>query len=54
VHTAYAAAELFEHALSDKKRSGGTVNLILPRRIGHCDIVATPVAQLLTLIEEGM
>lgn len=54
VHTAYAAAELFEHALSDKKRSGGTVKLILPRRIGHCDIVATPVAQLLTLIEEGM
>ena len=54
VSTKYPALEIFRHALSDKKRSGGTVNLILPRRIGHCDIVPTPMEQLLTLIEEGM
>ena len=54
VHTAYAAQDIFQHALSDKKRSGSTVNLILPRRIGHCDIVPTPVAYMKTLIEEGL
>ena len=54
VRTDYTARDVFEHTLSDKKRSGGIVNLILPRRIGHCDIVPTPVEQLLTLIEEGL
>ena len=54
VHTAYAAQDIFQHALSDKKRSGSTVNLILPRCIGHCDIVPTPVEHMKTLIEEGL
>ena len=54
VHAAYAAQDIFEHALSDKKRSGSTVNLILPRRIGHCDIVPTPVEHMKTLIKEGL
>ncbi len=44
-------ADLAQAALSDKKRSGGTVNLILPRAIGHCDIVPTPVEQLRAICE---
>ena len=52
--TDYPAEDIFACALSDKKRGSGTVNLIIPRRIGQCDIVPTPVETLKTLIEEGM
>lgn len=52
--TGYTAEELYTYALSDKKRSGGTVNLIIPRTIGHCDIVPTPVEKLQSLIEAGL
>ena len=45
---------LLKHTLSDKKRSGGTVSLIVPRKIGHCDIVPTPVEQLKSIIQAGL
>lgn len=45
---------LWEAALSDKKRSGDAVNLIVPRAISDCAIVPTPVENLKTFIEEGM
>ncbi len=48
------AEQLFHAALSDKKRSGGTVNLIIPRKIGHCDIVPTSVEKLKSFIEAGL
>ena len=54
IHTEYSAPELYECALSDKKRSGGTVNLIIPAAIGDCRIVPTPVDRLLSFIEEGL
>ncbi len=44
-------AQLCRYALSDKKRSGGTVNLILPLAIGDCAIVPTLVENLLTIFE---
>ncbi len=52
--TDYSAEDLFAYTLSDKKRSGGTVNLILPRAIGSCDIVPTPVDSLKSFIEAGL
>jgi len=52
--TQYSAEELADCALSDKKRSGGTVNLIIPRSIGCCEIVPTPVENLKSFIEEGL
>ncbi len=52
--TEYTAETLCGYALSDKKRSGGTINLILPRAIGSCDIVPTPVEQLKSFIEAGL
>ncbi len=52
--TEFSARELFRHALSDKKRSGGTVNLILPRAIGSCDIVPTAVDQIQSFIQAGL
>ena len=40
--------------LSDKKRSGGTVDLIIPREIGRCEIIPTPVEKLATFVEAGL
>lgn len=51
---ACSADDILEYALSDKKRAGGTVNLIVPRQIGYCDILPTPVENLLTVIKAGM
>lgn len=51
--TTYSAKSLYESALSDKKRAGGTVNLIIPRAIGKCEICPTPVSKMLDFIELG-
>ena len=53
-NTDFSAEILYEAALSDKKRSGGTVNLILPKAIGDCAIVPTPVEALQAFIQEGL
>ncbi len=52
--TNYSAEELYTHALSDKKRSRGAVNLIIPREIGNCTIQSMPVSNLQTFIETGL
>ena len=52
--TQTSAETLLNYALSDKKRSGGTVNLIIPRAIGSCEIVPTPVEEIRSFIEEGL
>ena len=49
-----SADALLASALSDKKRSGGTVNLIIPAAIGDCPIVPTPVTELKSFIEAGL
>ena len=54
IRTDYTAEELYTYTLSDKKRSGGTVNLIIPETIGHCSIVPTPVEELLPFIKAGL
>lgn len=53
VNTSLSAEELYHYTLSDKKRSGGTLHLIIPRSIGHCDIVPTPTEELLPFIQAG-
>ena len=50
----YPVEDIYRYTLSDKKRTGGTVNLILPRAIGDCIIVPTPVEKLKSFIEEGL
>ncbi len=52
--TEFDAETLFSCALSDKKRSGSTVNLIIPRSIGNCEIVPTPVEELQSFIQAGL
>lgn len=52
--TAFSAKELSASALSDKKRSGSTVNLIIPKKIGDCAIVPTEIERLESFIKEGL
>lgn len=52
--TDFSAEQLYTAALSDKKRNGGTVNLIIPERIGSCEIRPTPVSELQSFIEKGL
>ena len=52
--TVFDSETLFKCALSDKKRSGGTVNLIIPKSIGNCEIIPTPVEKIQSFIEEGL
>ncbi len=52
--TLYSATELFCCMLSDKKRSGDTVTLVVPTAIGNCILRKTPVTQLEKFIEAGL
>lgn len=52
--TDYPVDDIYHYTLSDKKRSGGEINLILPRKIGLCDIVPTPISQLKSFIQAGL
>jgi len=50
----YSPMSIYHYALADKKRAGSTIRLILPRKIGNCEIVAVPVTDLLDMIKEGL
>lgn len=52
--TVFDADSLFIWALSDKKRSADTVNLIVPNAIGNCSILPTKTDELKTFIEAGL
>ena len=52
--TTLDAETLYQYALSDKKRMGNFVNLIIPERIGYCRIQKTPIEQLIPMIEAGL
>ena len=52
--TEYSADALLEAAMADKKRHDSTISLIIPKAIGDCEIVPTPLNSLKTFIEEGM
>lgn len=54
VTTTETAKTLYTYALSDKKREGSTVNLIIPQRIGLCAICPTPTDEIKTLIQAGL
>lgn len=54
ISTHYTADALFMSALSDKKRAGDNVNLIVPLTIGHCIIQKTPTHHVKSFIEAGL
>ena len=54
IFTHHSAEALADAALSDKKRTGDTVKLILPKSVGECTIVPTPVSELKSIIQAGL
>lgn len=54
VDAPYTAARLLPAVLSDKKRMGQTQTFVLPRRIGHCELVKLEVQRLPELIEQAI
>lgn len=52
--TAYAAEALCEKALSDKKRSGSHITLVIPETLGHCVLHTVETAALLPIIQKGL
>ena len=49
----YSSEELLAASRADKKRSGGTINLVLPRTYGKCTIQKTAFDELGELIARG-
>ena len=54
VKAQYSAEALTASALSDKKRTSNTINLIVPERIGSCKILTASIDQLQSIIEAGL
>lgn len=52
--TTDSADSIYNSALSDKKRFGNTVNLIVPVEIGNCIIHTVTTQELKTFIEAGL
>ena len=52
--TSSPCADIYHAALSDKKRAGDTIHLIVPQQIGKCNIHPIDVPQLKFFIEAGM
>lgn len=54
ISSVYSAEQLACAAMADKKRSGSSINLIIPYAIGDCQIVPTSVNELPAFIEKGL
>jgi len=51
--TEYTVEQLFAAALSDKKISGGSIQLVVPEEIGRCRLVKIPAAEMPEWMEAG-
>ncbi|MBR6187080.1 MAG: 3-dehydroquinate synthase [Clostridia bacterium] len=49
----YPAAQLSDAALSDKKRKGGRITLVLPEKIGQCALKTVDIAELPAYFAKG-
>ena len=52
--TSYTAEALAQAALADKKRAGDTITLVIPKKIGACELKKVPVTELLPIIRAGL
>ena len=48
----YGAQEIYDALLSDKKRRGGNISVVLPRAVGDCTLVTMPVEELAVLLSK--
>ena len=51
--TDYPAEALAKAALADKKRSGDSITIVVPKAIGDCELKRIPVTELLPIIAAG-
>ena len=54
VTTDFSPEELAKATLSDKKRAGNSMTLVVPRRIGDCALIDVPVERLESIFHAGM
>lgn len=52
--TSFTTDEIFAAALHDKKRTGDSIDIVLPHRIGACSIERVSLAEFKHLIEDGI
>ncbi len=52
--TELSADELFTAACSDKKIAGGTMQLVVPRKIGHCEIIPVGIDEMKEWLLSGL
>lgn len=52
--TTFSPAEVAEGTLRDKKRRGGTISFVFPKKIGDCEIVKIPVEEVEELARTAM
>ena len=50
----FSPEALAEAASADKKRAGGDITLVVPKRIGLCELKKIPVSELLSVIRAGL
>lgn len=50
----FDAEKLYDVILSDKKRSGENITLVLPKKIGNCVLYKMPVSDLAEFIKKGL
>ena len=51
--TEYPPEALAQAALSDKKRAGDSITIVVPSKIGRCELKTIPVSELRSVIEAG-
>jgi 3-dehydroquinate synthase len=49
----YPPAALAQAALRDKKRAGDSITIVVPSKIGRCELKTIPVTELQSIIEAG-
>ena len=52
--TEFSAEQLAHAASADKKRAGSDITLVIPRKIGCCELKKVPVTELLPIIAAGL
>ncbi len=52
--TEFSAPVLANAALSDKKRQGGSITLVVPNSVGNCELKTVPIDELTEIIQAGL
>lgn len=52
--TEFTAAEIYTALLSDKKRQGDSLTLVVPEKIGKCSLRSTAISEVAGFLEKGL